>query len=201
LLEAARQQDAHLSLGEQVEEFAQQGEGVWVRTRTGEHRADFLVLAIGAWTGELAQRQDLSLPVRPVCGQHCRFSGAQVHHILRHQGAHLVPAGDQLIAGATVEETGFESQITSQAAEHFARLCEGVLAQPVQLLGQRAGLRPKPKGGRPHIGPLRDQPRVLVAAGHYKNGILLGPLTGRLLADWIETGRPSLDLQRFAPER
>lgn len=201
LLEASRLQGARLSLGETVEDFAQQGEGVLVRTRTAEHRAEYLVLAIGAWTGELGERNGVRVPVRPVRGQHCRFSGAGVRHILRHQGAHLVPAGDALIAGATVEETGFETQTTPQAAEHFTRICALALDQPVQLLGQRAGLRPKPKGGRPHLGPLRDQPRVLVGAGHYKNGVLLGPLTGQLLADWIETGRPPLDLARFAPER
>ena len=205
LLQAARQQGVRLSLGESIEEFAQEGAEVRVRTRSAEHRADFLVLATGAWTGDLAQRHGLSLPVRPVRGQHCRFTGGQLRHVLRHvlrhQGAHLVPAGEQIIVGATVEETGFDTQTTPQAAEHFTRLCQQVLAQTVQLLAQRAGLRPKPKGGRPHLGSLRDQPRVLVAAGHYKNGILLGPLSGQLLADWIEKGHAPGDLQRFAPER
>lgn len=202
LLEGARLQGASFSLGEGVEEFAQQGEEVWVRTQAGQRRADFLVLATGAWTGELAQRHGLSLPVRPVRGQHCRFSGGgSLRHLLRYQGVHLVPAGEVLIAGATVEETGFDTQVTLEAAERFARLCQQVLDLPVELLGQRAGLRPKPKGGRPHLGPLQAQPRVLVAAGHYKSGILLGPLTGQLLADWIGTGQPSLDLHRFAPER
>ena len=201
LLQAACQQGARLSLGERVEAFGQEGEGVWVRTRSAEHRAEFLVLATGAWTGELGETQGLSLPVRPVRGQHCRFSGPLVHHLLRHQGAHLLPAGGELIAGATVEETGFELQTTAAAAERFTRLCEQVLAQPVHLLAQYAGLRPKPKGGRPHLGRLQAQPRVLVAAGHYKSGILLGPLTGQLLADWIETGGPPPEMQRFAPER
>ncbi len=201
LLQAAQQQGARLSLGEGVEHFAQQGQEVWVRTRIAEHRADFLVLATGAWTGELGAAHGLSLPVRPVRGQHCRFSGPQVHHILRCQDAHLLPAGDTLIAGATVEETGFALETTPQAAEFFTHLCNQVLAHPVQLLGQRAGLRPKPKGGRPHLGPLRSQPRVLVASGHYKNGVLLGPLSGQLLAGWIEGGRPPAELQRFAPER
>jgi glycine oxidase len=201
LWQAARQRGARLSLGERVETFAQQGGEVLVRTGAAERRAEYLVLAAGAWTGELGERSQVRVPVRPVRGQHCRFAGPLLRCVLRWGGAHLLPAGEELIAGATVEEAGFEAGTTQEAAGHFAQLCRQVLARPVRLLGQRAGLRPKPRGGRPHLGPLRDQPRVLVAAGHYKNGVLLGPLTGQLLAEWIETGRPPLDLERFAPER
>lgn len=201
LLQAAQQQGAGLSLGEGIEAFGQDGQGVWVRTRGAEYRAEYLVLATGAWTGSLGEAQGLSLPVRPVRGQHCRFTGPPVHHLLRYQGGHLLPAGGELVAGATVEETGFALETTAAAAERFSDLCAQLLARPVHLLSQHAGLRPKPKGGRPHLGPLRDQPRVLVAAGHYKSGILLGPLTGQLLADWIETGGPPAEMRRFAPQR
>jgi len=201
LWQAAQARGARFSTGEGVEEFAQEGEGVRVRTRSAEHRADFLVLATGAWTGALGEGKGVGVPVRPVRGQHCRFVGPPLRHILRWGGAHLLPAGGELVAGATVEEVGFETATTPEAAAHFSQLCGQLLDHPLRLLEQRAGLRPKPKGGRPHIGPLREQSRVLVASGHYKNGILLGPLTGLLLAEWIAQGRPPFDLERFAPQR
>jgi glycine oxidase len=201
LLQGAQQQGARL-VPQAVETFAQEGESVRVRTRADTHTADFLVLATGAWTGEVGERSGVRVPVRPVQGQHCRFAGgAHLRHVLRYGGFHLLPAGGDLLVGATVEETGFAAQTTPQAAEDFAHLFRQVLDLPPRLLEQRAGLRPKPKGGRPHLGPLQGQPRVFAAAGHYKNGILLGPLTGLLLAEWISAGQPSLDLAPFAPER
>ena len=67
------------------------------------------------------------------------------------------------------------------------------------LVRQQAGLRPKPQGRRPLIGPLTDAPRVFVASGHYKNGVLLGPITGQIVARWIAEGTPERDMGRFAP--
>lgn len=202
LLKGAQQRGAHLRCGEPVEGFAQLGDGVQVQTRTGVRQAEFLVLAAGSWTGELGQRGGAEIPVRPVRGQHgCFAGGAELRHVLRWAGFHLVPSWDQIIAGATVEEVGFALETTAEAASRFEEFFCQVLDLPPVRRGVRAGLRPKPRGGRPLIGPLQSQPRIFVAAGHYKNGILLGPLTGQILGEWIGTGQPPRDMSAFAVER
>ncbi len=202
LLKAARQRGAQMRCGEPVEGFAQQGQGVRVQTRQGVRQAEFLVLAAGSWTGELGRRCGAQIPVRPVRGQHCSFAGGgELHHVLRCAGLHLVPSGEQIIVGATVEEAGFEIETTAEAAGQFGEFFSRVLDLPPVRRGARAGLRPKPKGGRPIIGPLPGQDRVFAATGHYKNGILLGPLTGQVLAEWLGTGRPPRNMSAFSVER
>ena len=120
---------------------------------------------------------------------------------LRHRGHHLVPAAAQIIVGATAEEVGFEAETTPAAARCFERIFRHTLAMEPKPVEQRAGLRPKPRGGRPLIGPLSAHPRIFAATGHYKNGILLGPITGQLISEWIVEGRPSRDMSYFSVSR
>ena len=163
--------------------------------------ADCLVLAAGARTGELTAAAGLELAVRPIRGQQCRFRGdGAVRHILRHGGHHLLPAGGEIVVGGTVEDVGFDLETTEDAERMFTALCSQVLAVKPSLTDQRAGLRPKSKKGRPVIGPLDADGQLFVATGHYKNGVLMGPMTGRVVAEWISTGAPSLDMSVFAPK-
>lgn len=200
LLRAAQQRGARLCCDEPVTGFAPQGEWVQVQTRAGARQAEFLVLAAGAWTGDLGQRCGARIPVRPVRGQRACFAGGgALRHVLRYAGLHLVPSTDQILVGATVEEVGFALETTAEASSRFEQFFCQVLDLPPEGRGMRAGLRPKPKGGRPIIGPLA--PRVFATTGHYKNGILLGPITGQVLAEWLEAGQPPRDMSRFAVER
>lgn len=203
LLQAVRQRGGSVSFGEALEEFKEVGDDhVRVRTSRGERSADFLVLAAGAWTREIGERLGVTIPVRPIRGQHGRFGGGeQVRHILRHGGYHLLPVEEQIAVGTTVEEVGFDDGTTVEAAQRFAEVLDHALDLKTRIGEQRAGLRPKPKGGRPLIGPLTDYPQILAATGHYKNGILMGPLTGRVVAEWIETGESLRDMSYFKPER
>ena len=203
LLCAAAQRGARISQGEALETIVQAtDEGVIVGTSSGTREADFLVLAAGSWTRSLGELLGARIPVRPIRGQHGRFAGGDAaRHILRYGGRHVVPDGSRLIVGSTVEEVDFEANTTSEAARSFETVCGEVLELKPELLEQRAGLRPKPKGGRPLIGPLNEYPRVFAATGHYKNGVLLGPVTGQVVSEWIAEGRPSRDMGRFGVER
>jgi glycine oxidase len=202
LLEAVHRRGGALCLGERLEDFVQASERqVEVRTSQERRMADVVVLAAGAWTAKLGALLGARVPVRPVRGQQGRFAGGKVRHVLRRKGHHLLPDGDHTVVGATVEEVGFDLGTTPRAGQDFAELVRTTLDRPSDLVEQRAGLRPKPRGGRPLIGPLRDHPAVFVATGHYKNGVLLGPITGQVIAGWIAEGKPPRDMSYFAPER
>lgn len=198
---AAAQRGASAAWGERVWRVAQAGETVEVATTRGTHRADFAVLAAGAWTSGLAAQLGGRVALRPVRGQQARFTGAPLRHLVRVNGRHLIPDGGETVVGSTVEEVGFRLETTRAVAGQFAAEVRSALGRPLPLSRQQAGLRPKPRGGRPLIGPLTDAPRVFVAAGHYKNGVLLGPITGQIVARWIAAGTPGRDMRRFAPER
>ncbi len=198
---AAVRQGASAVWGERVWRIAQAGEAVEAATTGGIHRADFAVLAAGAWTGDLAAQLGAQVALRPVRGQQARFAGAPLRHLVRINGRHFIPDGGETIVGATAEEVGFRLETTRTAAAEFAAEVRSALGRCLPLVRQQAGLRPKPRGGRPLIGPLTAAPRVFVASGHYKNGVLLGPITGQIVARWIVEGTPGRDMRRFAPER
>ena len=198
---AAARSGASAVWGERVWRIAQTGATVEVATSRSTHCADFAVLAAGAWTGYLAAQLNARVALRPVRGQQARFSGSRLRHLVRINGRHFIPDGGETIVGSTVEEVGFRLETTGAAAAEFAAEIRSALGRNLPLVRQQAGLRPKPRGGRPLIGPLTDTPRVFVASGHYKNGVLLGPITGQIIARWIAEGTPGRDMRRFAPER
>ena len=198
---SAAQRGASAAWGERVWRIAQEGETVEVATTSGTHHADFAVLAAGAWTTGLAAQLGARVALRPVRGQQARFAGAPLRHLVRVNGRYLIPDGGETIVGSTLEEVGFRLETTRAAATEFTAQIRSALGRCLPLSRQQAGLRPKPRGGRPLIGPLTDAPRVFVASGHYKNGVLLGPITGQIVAHWIAEGTPGRDMRRFAPER
>ena len=166
-------------------------------------QVDFLVLAAGAWSGPLGLLGGTDPFIRAVGGQHCRFAGGgKLRHILRHGGYYAVPLGEQILAGATLEEEGYAMETTAAAREELTSSFRRMLDLTPELLEQRAGLRPKPRRGRPVIAPLGGEgSRVFVASGHYKNGVLLGPITGKLIAQWVLDGQPPRQMGAFAVRR
>lgn len=201
LLTAAAQNGVRIAYNEPLEELVSCGSGMQVRTAKGIRSVDFVVLAAGSWTRALGQQWDAEIPVRPIRGQHRRFAGkGRLRHILRYEGHYLTPAWEQIIVGATVEEVGFVLENTA-AVNPFNDFFERLLDFSAEPLGERVGLRPKPKGGRPLIGPLKAYPQVFIATGHYKNGVLLGPITGQIISAWLTQGAAPRDMDYFVPER
>ena len=210
LLKAARSRGLEISFGTRLGSFERvRDDGVRVRLETASSSAvevcdvDFVVLAAGAWSGPLGQLSGADPFIRAVGGQHCRFGGGRrLRHILRHGGYSAVPLGEQILAGATLEEEGYAMETTAAAREEITTSFRRMLALTPELLEQRAGLRPKPRRGRPVIGPLGSEAsRVFVASGHYKNGVLLGPITGDLVAQWVLSGQPPRQMGAFAVRR
>ena len=206
LLRAAAAHGAQVALGTRVtriDSADSKGVQLTLQSEHGEHAigVDCVVLAAGAWAGELAGTAGLEVAVKPIRGQQCRFRGGDpLRHILRYDGNYLLPEGDEVVAGSTVEDVGFNLDTTHDAESMLSSFCTRLLGSGREVVGLRAGLRPKSRKGRAIIGPLDRHGRVFVATGHYRNGVLMGPLTGQVVADWITQGDPRRDMSCFAPE-
>lgn len=168
--------------------------------------ADALVACAGPWTGGLLDLIGHRLPLEPIRGQivRARFARPPLTHLVWGPLGYLVPRlNGELLVGATVERVGFDGTPT---LEGVAGLCEAVRAMAPGLMAAPfdrawAGLRPRLSDGLPAIGRFADIPNLYVATGHYRNGILLGPLTGELIADLVVGKEPPLSLGPFSPGR
>ena len=170
------------------------------------HEAETMVVAAGPWTAALARPLGVRVPVRPVRGQMLSLRGpaAPLRHVIWGDHAYLVPREEgQTFVGATVEDVGFRKRTTVAALRRLEQAAIGLVPGLAKAprLGAWAGLRPASADGLPIIGPLPGQANVWVATGHFRNGILLAPITGQLLAESIVAGRPDPVLAPFSPDR
>lgn len=169
-------------------------------------RAERVLLAVGAWTGENGLAP-VRLPVRPVKGQILRLrapAGARpAGRMIRSEHVYVVPrASGEVVVGATVEERGFDTAVTAGGV--FELLREAYRALPeiaeLELVEVTAGLRP----GTPDNGPLLGETGLeglVVASGHYRNGILLAPASAEAIAAVLAGGRLPEIAAPFAAER
>jgi len=164
-----------------------------VKTAAGEEvRADAVVLAAGAWSGAAPWLpEEARPPVRPVKGQvvelRSRDGEPVARHVLASERVYLVPRADgRLVIGATVEEMGFDTAVTAGGAHELLREAYRLLPDVAEMewVGATAGLRPGTPDNLPRVGPGAIDGLVL-ATGHYRNGILLAPLAAQTVADLI----------------
>ncbi|HET8813964.1 MAG TPA: glycine oxidase ThiO [Solirubrobacterales bacterium] len=178
-----------------------------VRTAAGEGlRADAVVLAAGAWAGAIDWLPEHARPpVRPVKGQaielRSRDGERPANHILASERVYLVPRPDaRLIVGATVEEMGFDTAVTAGGVHELLREAYRLLPDvaEMELLGATAGLRPGTPDNLPIVGPGAIDGLIL-ATGHYRNGILLAPLAAETVAELL--AGPSISGRRSSLDR
>jgi glycine oxidase len=169
---------------------------VGVRTDDGEElRAPAVVLAGGAWSGQADWLPPHARPpVRPVKGQilelRARDGVAPCERIVASERVYMVPRPDgRLIVGATVEEQGFDTSVTAGGVLELLREAYRLLpdAAEMELVEAMAGLRPGTPDNLPLIGPGAIEGLIL-ATGHYRNGILLAPWTADALATLLSQG-------------
>jgi glycine oxidase len=194
LAAAARRAGAQLREQCSVAELSRSGGQVsGVVLDDGERLAgEHVVLAAGAWSGQLA-----AVPVRPVKGQIMRLRDPAgpglVTHTLRFEHGYLVARGDGgYVLGASVEERGFDLQVTARPMYELLRdaseLVPGLLE--LELEEFTVGLRPGSPDNLPLIG-LAHEEGLIMACGHHRNGILLAPITAALVLDAIDGGAPA----------
>ena len=175
-----------------------------VRSSAGLVRADAIVLAAGPWTELLARRVNGNVPTPPMRGQMIAYRSTAVHHAVWSEDGYLVPKlRGFMFAGATVEHAGFRKHTTERGITGLRRAAAAMVPalRHSEVVSTWAGLRPGSPDGLPLMGRLPGRDNVYVAGGHFRNGILLAPVTGRLLAQLICEGRTDIDLGPFRPER
>ncbi len=181
---------------------------VAVEHADGAISCDAVVIAGGAWTPALADAFGMRCGVRPVRGQIVHLdidADTSAWPVLQPIFSHyVVPWHNGRVAlGATVEEVGFDSRATAAGLRQL--FSEGLRVSPglaeATFREVRVGLRPVSDDDLPILGALPDVPNVHVATGHGANGLLLGPVSGRLVADAIAGRPPALDLTPFSPAR
>ena len=178
-------------------EVASVGPDAIVTTAGETIRAARVVVTAGAWSGFAGA------PVRPVKGQVVRLRGElPAQRMIRTERVYVVPRRNgEVVVGATVEERGFDTTVTAGAVHELLR--EGYRVLPelaeLELVDATAGLRP----GTPDNGPLLGEREdgVLLATGHYRNGILLAPITAETIAALLAGEEPPPEAAPFAPDR
>ena len=177
-----------------------------LRTAYGFVAAPTVINAAGAWAGELAGVPERArVPVRPVAGEMLALAvpPAALRALVWLRHRYLVPRGDgRLLVGATVEERGFDARVTAAGMHDLldAALAVAPALASFAVVETWAGLRPGAHDGRPYLGATALD-GYLVASGHYRNGILLTPVTARALASLVVDGQSPTDLEPFAPTR
>ncbi|MFE9627507.1 glycine oxidase ThiO [Streptomyces sp. NPDC006527] len=190
------------------------GRAAGVLTRAGTPlAAGQVVLAAGSLSGRLAGVPDAVLPpVRPVKGQVLRltvprryapFLTRTVRAVVRGSHVYLVPRENgELVVGATSEELGWDTTVTAGGVYELLRdaheLVPGITELP--LTETRAGLRPGSPDNAPLLGPT-ELDGLLLATGHYRNGVLLTPVTGDVMAHALATGELPEEARPFTPRR
>jgi glycine oxidase len=172
-------------------------------TEEVEVRSEAVLLAGGVWSGEVWPEAAGPLPLRPVKGQLLRLRGDPlIRHVVRTPDVYLVPREDgELVVGATSEEQGLDTSVTTWAVMDLLREAWRVLPGVGELavVEMLAGLRPTLRDHMPAIGATGVE-GLFVATGHYRHGIMLAPVTAKLVADAVE-GATSELLRIFSPGR
>lgn len=206
LCEAAAKKGAEIRIDTPVTGFLRvPGRVNGVKTPRGDVYAGTTILAAGAWSRDLLHSVGLDLQVRPVKGQMLLAGGTPdfCRHMILDGESYLIPRADgRILVGSTLEDVGFDKSVTIDAigdlAARGARLMPELGKLP--LVTSWAGLRPATPDRLPYLGkgPVDG---LIVATGHYRNGILLAPITAEIVADLLAGQPPSIDLTPFDPMR
>lgn len=207
LAAAARRHGAQLIEQGRVRRISRAGADLMVETDRGSLTGNGVVLAAGSWSGKIAVEGVVAqLPVRPVRGQllHLAWGGTTLRRVIWSERCYLVPWADgTLLVGATVEEAGFDEGTTTVAVRDLIEAAAEIVphAWTAGLVAAKAGLRPGTPDDLPVIGFSSVVPNFMYATGHYRNGVLLAPLTAQLVADAMLENRIDPLLAATSPQR
>jgi glycine oxidase len=204
-MEAARRSGVQFFPGSGAEAIWREGgRCLGLHLKNEKIEAQWTVIAAGCFSSGIEGVATYA-PVRPAKGQMValRADDLQIERVLWSENIYLVPRNDgRILAGATVEYTGFEKDVTAGGIE---KILAGAIELSPGLAGARveetwAGLRPDSPDHLPILGPT-DIDGLVIATGHFRSGILLTPITARLVCEWVTQQRVRVDWDRFSPMR
>jgi glycine oxidase len=203
-LTTARHLGVDVHSGTRVRELViENGHVAGVRSDRSQYRSVSVANCGGAWAAELG---DYLVPARPVKGQMLAVIPARrplLRHVVRSQDVYILPRKDgRVLIGATVEEAGFDKTVQPQVIQKLHQAASSLIPELGEALIHEAwaGLRPGSPDNLPILG-MTSLPGYFVATGHFRNGILLAPITAACMADLIQGRAPQVDLSPFAPQR
>ena len=203
-LRAAKHRGVDISSGSEVAAvLLANGRVAGVSTRKTSYQAPAVVNCAGAWAGQLPPHP---FPTRPVKGQMLSVASAcrdLMRHVVRAPEVYLVPRSDgRILVGATVEEAGYDKRTDADTIQrmHKAAIRLVPALSQARILEAWAGLRPGSPDNLPILGATLT-PGYFVATGHFRDGILLTPITAQVMARVVTEANPEYDLSPFSPER
>ena len=203
-LKTAKNRGVDFSSGDAVTAMnLSDGQVSGVTTTKTSFLASKVVNCAGAWSGRIPPH---AFPTRPVKGQMlCLImpSRTLLKHVIRSPKAYLIPRSDgRLLVGATVEEAGFDKHTDTETIQRLHRAALELVPKlrDARILEDWAGLRPGTPDSLPILGATAT-PGYFVATGHFRDGILLAPITAEVMAAVLEGRKPEHDLTAFSPAR
>jgi glycine oxidase len=203
-LAAAKRRGVDFSSGDEVTAVNQSdGRVSGVVTKKTSFLSAKVINCAGAWSGQIAP---LAFPIRPVKGQMlCLVAPrrALLKHVIRSPEMYLIPRSDgRIIVGTTVEEAGFDKRTDVNTIQHLHRAAIAMVPElrNAKILEDWAGLRPGTPDSLPILGATRT-PGYYLATGHFRDGILLAPITAQVMAQVIAGTACDYDLTLFSAER
>jgi glycine oxidase len=204
LIAACQQRGVKLSPGIEVFDFEVTGDRVTkVRTSDGDLEAQNVVVAAGAWSGALAARLGVNLPIKPVRGQIVLLDCGRpiLKRVINLGRRYLVPRDDgRLLVGSTEEDVGFDRSNTADAVRELLELATRLVPALKSANIERCwtGLRPGSASEWPYLGRLPNFSNAFIAAGHFRQGLWLSTGTAVVIARLIRGESPGVDLSSFS---
>jgi glycine oxidase ThiO len=201
-LKAAIHREIDISSGIEVTEISvSEGRVLGIKTNKTTFHASVVVNCAGAWAGQFSP---IPFPTRPVKGQMLSvLGGPSLRHVVRAPYIYLVPRSDgHIVIGSTLEEAGYDKRTSPETIQRLLQSATELVPdlEKARIHEAWAGLRP----GTPDKLPLLGETSIFgyfAATGHFRDGILLAPVTAQVMAELITEGKSAHDLKSFSPQR
>ncbi len=201
-LQAAQHREVAISSGAEVAEILVSDSHVLgIKTNKTTYHAGVVVNCAGAWAGQVPP---IAFPTRPVKGQMLSvLNGPALQHVVRSPEGYLVPRSDgHIVIGSTLEEAGYDKRTVPEAIQRLLQSATRLVPslKKARIHEAWAGLRPGTPDKLPILGET-SVPGYFAATGHFRDGILLAPVTAQVMTELIIDGKTAFDVAAFSPER